>query len=67
MTFGQRLKQLRQEKGIKTQREFGRLSGLSNAGISFIESDAREPCLYTLRLIASTLDINMSKLMEGVE
>jgi hypothetical protein len=23
--------------------------------------------LYTLRLIASTLDINMSKLMEGVE
>ena len=67
MTFGERLKQLRKEKGIKSQIELASLTGLSNAGISYIEQDSRQPCLYTLRLIAEAFNMSLSKLLEGVE
>lgn len=55
MTFGKRLKQLREERGLGV-REFSRLTGLSLSHLHYLEHDDRTPGDETLRRIARHLD-----------
>jgi transcriptional regulator with XRE-family HTH domain len=63
MTFGEYLKQLRNEKKI-SQRELAEMSGISNAEISRIETGERKkPSHLTLKAIAPFLGIAYEELL----
>ncbi len=61
--FGQKLKELRVEKGL-SQRELGERLGFCNQTVSFWESGRREPDLDTLLKIARFFDIATEELLE---
>lgn len=61
--FGQKLKELRVEKGL-SQRELGERLGFCNQTVSFWESGSREPDLDTLLKIARFFDIATEELLE---
>jgi transcriptional regulator with XRE-family HTH domain len=61
--FGQKLKELRIEKGF-SQRELGEKLGFCNQTISFWESGSREPDLDTLVEIARFFDVAIEELLE---
>ena len=56
-----KLKTVRNEKGI-TIRELAELTGMSKTYISDIENNHKIPTLYTLCLLAATLDVRPEKL-----
>ena len=61
--FGQRLKELRMEKGL-SQRKLGESLGVCNQTISFWENGAREPDLDTLVMISHFFDVCLEFLLE---
>ena len=60
--FGERLKELRVEKGL-SQRKFGELLGVCNQTVSFWESGSREPDMDTLVRISDFFDISTDFLL----
>lgn len=64
MTFGQRLRELREARGIGL-RELARASGLSLSHLQYIEKDERRPGEETLSRIARCFeDLSVSDLVE---
>lgn len=61
--FGQRLKELRLEKGL-SQRKLGEEFNVCNQTISFWESGSREPDLDALVAIAHYFHISIDDLLE---
>lgn len=61
--FGQKLKELRIEKGL-SQQKLGEALGFCNQTVSFWESGSREPDLDTLLLIAHYFDVTLENLLE---
>lgn len=61
--FGQRLKELRTEKGL-SQQKLGEALGFCNQTVSFWEIGSREPDLDTLLLIAHYFDVPVDDLLE---
>lgn len=61
--FGEHLKELRKNKNL-TQQEFAIKSGLHRNYIGMIERGERNPSLKNLELIATTLNISLSELMD---
>lgn len=62
MTFGQNLKQLREELGI-SQRELGERLGIRQQTIAQYEKATEQPKLKTIRRLAEALDIPLYKLV----
>lgn len=62
MGIGDRITEARKQKGL-SQAELAKRSGLSQAGISYIEKGLRSPSSDTLELLASALGCSVSYLM----
>jgi len=65
-TFGNRVKEARNKKGLM-QHELAELSGISQVTISGIEHDHRGTCLHTAIKIADALDVSLDWLAKGDE
>ena len=63
MTVGENLKKIRKEKGL-TQKELGKLCGMSEAQIGQYENGLRNPKMETLEKIANALDISYFELLD---
>ena len=63
--FGRRVKTLRDARRI-TQEEFAARSGLNRTYLSDVERGARNISLYNIEVIAKTLSISLSELMDGL-
>lgn len=61
--FGERLKELRIEKGF-SQQKLGEILGFCNQTISFWENGSREPDLDTLLSIAHYFEVTLEYLLE---
>ena len=61
--FGNRLRELRLEKGL-SQQKLGEILGFCNQSISFWESGSREPDLDTLVKIAHFFEVKFEELLE---
>ncbi len=66
MTFGQRLKELRRERGL-TQRQLAEKAGVDFTYLSKIENDRLEhtPSIKALRDLACALDMDELELMQA--
>lgn len=62
MGIGDRITEARKQKGL-SQAELAKRSGLSQAGISYIEKGLRSPSTDTLELLASALGCSVSYLI----
>lgn len=62
MTFGQNLKQLREELGI-SQRELGERLGIRQQTVAQYEKATEQPKLKTIRRLAEAMDIPIYKLV----
>ena len=60
--FGQRLKQIRQEKGL-TQKQFAKLIGSSERGLQHYESGDREPAFRVILAILENVDVDANYLL----
>lgn len=65
MTTGQKIKQLRKEKGL-TQKDLGKLIGMSYQQIGQYENGKRKPKTETLRKIANALEVPISELDDSL-
>lgn len=65
MTVGQRIKAERKAKGM-TQEDLGKKLGVSGAAIAQYETGRRYPKVETLERIATALNVDVSKLSEGL-
>lgn len=61
-TFGQRLKELRNSRGI-SQNELSKHIGVSKSSVNMYERDEREPGFETLEAIADFFNVNMDYLL----
>ena len=61
-TFGQRLKDLRNTRGI-SQNELSKHIGVSKSSVNMYERDEREPGFETLEAIADFFNVNMDYLL----
>lgn len=61
-TFGQRLKNLRNSRGI-SQNELSKHIGVSKSSVNMYERDEREPGFETLEAIADFFNVNMDYLL----
>ncbi len=61
-TFGQRLKELRNDRGI-SQNELSKHIGVSKSSVNMYERDEREPGFETLEAIADFFNVNMDYLL----
>lgn len=61
-TFGQRLKELRNSRGI-SQNELSKYIGVSKSSVNMYERDEREPGFETLEAIADFFNVNMDYLL----
>ena len=61
-TFGQRLKELRNDRGI-SQNELSKYIGVSKSSVNMYERDEREPGFETLEAIADFFNVNMDYLL----
>lgn len=64
MTLGQRIKQLRAERGLQ-QRQLAEKAGLTPSLVSQIESGRLTPSLHTLGKVASALGVPIASLFAG--
>lgn len=62
MLFGQRLKDLRKQKGL-TQQQLGELIDVTKASICYYEKSLRTPTLDTLMDLSKVLDVSISYLL----
>lgn len=63
---GQRIKALREEQGL-SQNQLAKKAGISQAGLSAVESTTKNPSMQTLQLLAAALHVPVSYLTEGEE
>ena len=63
--FGRRLASLRKERGL-TQDEFAARSGLNRTYISDVERGHRNISLRNIEVVAKTLKVTLSELMDGL-
>ena len=63
--FGKRVRQLRKAAGL-SQEAFADAAGLDRTYIGGIERGERNVSLKNIALLAETLDISLSQLMEGL-
>ena len=63
MTIGERIKELRKEKGL-TQKDLAERVGFSYVNISQLENSRKNPKLETIRKIAAALDVSMNELLD---
>lgn len=61
MTFGEKLRELRLERGY-SQEQLGKMLGRGRSSISMYESDQREPDFETLEAIADIFNVDMDTL-----
>lgn len=61
--FGERLRELRTEKGL-SQRKLGEIFNVCNQTVSFWETGSREPDLDTLKAIAVYFNVTADYLLE---
>ena len=59
--IGLRIKELRMERGI-SQNQLAKKAGISQAGLSAIESTTKNPSMQTLQLLANALDVPVAQL-----
>jgi len=69
--FGERLKELREKKGKKenknfTQEDLAELVGVDRSYIGFLERGEKNPTLKKLEKIAKTFDMTLSELFKGI-
>lgn len=64
--FGQHVRELRKAKGF-SQEVFAAHCGLDRTYIGGIERGERNVALRNIEVIAKTLDVTISKLMQGLE
>ena len=64
MDLGQRLRQLRKEKGL-TQKEFANLLGVSASMVGQYETNLRKPKIETLKRFAEALDVPLNRLFSN--
>ncbi|MCB0200295.1 MAG: helix-turn-helix transcriptional regulator [Caldilineae bacterium] len=64
--FGRRVRELRKEQGY-SQETFAAQCGLDRTYVGGIERGERNVSLRNIELIAKTLRITISELMEGIE
>lgn len=62
MTLGERLKKLREEKGL-TQKQVADKLGLESAAISKYEKDLREPNIESLLKLSDLFEISLDELL----
>lgn len=62
MSIGSNIKKLRNQEGL-TQRELAKKSNLSRSYLADIERDRYNPSLESLKLIANSLNVNISMLL----
>lgn len=62
MSFGERLKQLRNEKHM-TQSDLGKLMNVSKASVSLYEKNERTPDQETLKRVAKYFDVSIDYLL----
>ncbi len=65
LRFGNRVRELRKVKGL-SQEAFASLCGLDRTYISGIERGVRNVSLVNISLIAESLGISLSELMQGL-
>lgn len=63
--FGQRIKQLRLEKGL-SQEHLGELCSLDRTYISSLERGHRNVSLKNIASLAKALDVTLSELFDGI-
>ena len=63
MTVGENIRKIRKEKKL-TQKELGKLCGMSEAQIGQYENGLRNPKMETLEKIANALDISYFELLD---
>jgi transcriptional regulator with XRE-family HTH domain len=64
-TFGQRIRDLRKEKGI-SQEAFADRCGVMRTYMSRIETGAANPSIEAAKVLADGLGISLSELFEGL-
>ncbi|OZV12830.1 transcriptional regulator [Tissierella sp. P1] len=62
MTIGENIKKYRKEKGL-TQKELAEISNLSRSYLADLERDRYNPSLDSLKLIADSLEVDVSILL----
>lgn len=63
-SVGGRIKQIRLARGI-SQNQLAKIAGISQAGLSAIESTTKSPSVDTLGRIAEALDIPLARLLDS--
>lgn len=63
--FGQRLRELRTEKGWR-QIDLAEEAGINENYVSDIEIGKKEVCLRTLQALADAFDLTLAELFKGV-
>lgn len=63
MTVGENIRKIRKEKKL-TQKELGKLCGMSEAQIRHYELNYKKPKIETLQKIATALDISYFELLD---
>ena len=66
MDIGQRLKQIRVERGL-SQRELATRAGLTNGTISLIETDKTSPSVASLKSLLDAIPISMAEFFGSIE
>lgn len=66
MTIGERIRELRQQKGL-TQKQLGDKCEMADSAIRRYESDRGNPTLDTLKRIAEALEVSTFSLLDSTE
>ncbi|MGJ8595102.1 cupin domain-containing protein [Sulfitobacter sp.] len=66
MDIGQRLKQIRIDRGL-SQRELAARAGLTNGTISLIETDKTSPSVASLKSLLDAIPISMAEFFGAIE
>lgn len=64
-TYGERLRKLRKSKGIDSQKEFGKMFGLSESTIGMYERSERRPDYETLVKFSEFFDVSIDYIITG--
>lgn len=63
--FGKNVRRLREKAGL-SQEEFSERSRMHRTSIGYVEQARREPNLSTLMILATTLEVTIDELLEGI-
>lgn len=65
--LGDFLRKMRKKRGIKNQKEFSKLTGISQATISRLEAGTQKPTFETLSAISKVLNISIQEFTPYIE